>query len=233
MGTRRGTGIEYLMPWSVVVPVKALHRGKSRLMPAGDPWREDLAIAFLSDVLAGLQAASRVSETLVVSDDPIVRAIAGDAGARPIPEPAAPGINPAATEGIRRAGTGLHVAVIVGDLPCLDAAAVDVVLAQAREFPRSFVCDAIGTGTTMLMALDRADCMPQFGGRSRARHAAGGNIELGQGAQQSGWREDAEAFRRARRDVDTVVDLWDAVRIGVGPATRSTLLQREEQIPKA
>ena len=57
MGTRRGTGIEYLMPWSVVVPVKALHRGKSRLMPAGDPWREDLAIAFLSDVLAGLQAA--------------------------------------------------------------------------------------------------------------------------------------------------------------------------------
>lgn len=233
METLRGTEIEYLMPWSVVVPVKALQQGKSRLMAPGDPWREDLAVAFLRDALAALQAASRVSEAIVVSDDPIVCGIAADAGVRAISEPEVPGINPAAAEGIRQTGAGLHVAVMVGDLPCLDAAAVDVVLMEAMDFPRSFVCDAIGTGTTMLMALERDQCMPQFGRRSRARHAAGGHVELGQGIQESGWRRDSEAFRRARRDVDTTVDLWDAIRIGVGPATRATLLQREEQLLKA
>jgi 2-phospho-L-lactate guanylyltransferase (CobY/MobA/RfbA family) len=41
-------------------------------------------------------------------------------------------------------------------------------------------------------------------------------VELG--SDQSG-----EHWLRARRDVDTAIDLWDAQRIGVGPATELTL----------
>lgn len=218
------------MTWSAVVPVKAIGQAKSRLLPAGNAGRGDLALAFLRDVLTALSHARALTEIIVVSTDEAVRGPARAAGARFLPEGRPAGINPAALAGVRQAGTGQRVAVIAGDLPCLDAAAVDHILARAAEHERSFVCDAAGTGTTMLLAATPARCEPMFGERSRARHAAAGYAELGGYVGLGGQIPDdrlealaSDAFRRARRDVDTAVDLWDAIRIGVGAATQASL----------
>jgi 2-phospho-L-lactate guanylyltransferase len=72
----------------------------------------------------------------------------------------------------------------------------------------------------MLLDSVAANCSPAFGERSRARHVQLGYVDLGLDSS-------AEARRllaRARRDVDTQVDLWDAMRIGVGAATSAVLL---------
>jgi 2-phospho-L-lactate guanylyltransferase len=53
---------------------------------------------------------------------------------------------------------------------------------------------------------------PRFGGRSRAAHRAGGAVELNVPDTPS-----------VHRDVDTAVDLWDALRLGVGPRTAAVV----------
>ncbi len=103
---------------------------------------------------------------------------------------------------------------ILADTPCLTGAALDAVLAQARNYDVSFVADAAGTGSTMWCA-QVPGARSFFGSHSRAHHRASGAIELGVTATSG----DAFLWTRARRDVDTEVDLWEAHRIGLGPAT--------------
>lgn len=212
------------MPWSAIVPVKAIGQAKSRLLPADHVARGDLALAFLRDVLAALAGARELTEIVVVSTDAAIRGPALAAGASFLPEAQPAGLNPAARSGLLHARAGQRVLVVAADLPCLDAASVDHVLASAEARDRSFVCDSVGTGTTMLLTAEPRRCEPMFGERSRARHAAAGYVELGPSTLDG--RVDAAstaAFSRARRDVDTAVDLWDARRIGLGPATRAAL----------
>lgn len=215
------------VPWSVVLPVKSIDQGKSRLL-AQESTRRLLIAAFLADVLAALDSADQVGEVIVVGNDPVLLDLAVTAGARTITEGEPRGLNQAAAIGISAASSAAPVAVMVADLPCLTGSAIDHLLHQASAPPNSFVCDAAGTGTTMLMAQDPRTCRPQFGHRSRARHAASGNIELAVPPGTPGSPDEVrvqaqEAFRRVRRDVDTQVDLWDAVRIGVGSATSAVL----------
>lgn len=207
------------MPWSAILPVKGLQEAKSRLLPAADLARPDLAMAFLRDVLVALSSASKVDEIIVVSNDSQVHRVAEDFQARWVDEER-PGLNQAAIQGARAALPGNRIAVMTADLPCLDAATVDEALAEAEDYERAFVCDTPGTGTTMVLAQGADSCQPQFGQRSRARHAAAGYVELGLSAQLG---LPTHALARARRDVDTSVDLWDAVRLGVGPATTAAL----------
>ena len=207
------------MPWSAIIPVKGLSDAKSRLMPAADPARPDLAIAFLTDVLAAVSSAAAVDEIIVVSNDPEVHRVAEAFQARWVGEER-PGLNTAGIHGARAARPGNRIAVMTADLPCLDGPTVDLVLAEAQGHERAFVCDTPGTGTTMVLAGDADSCRPQFGQRSRARHAAAGYVELGLSSDRA---LPSYALARARRDVDTPVDLWDAVRLGVGPATRAAL----------
>lgn len=213
-------GLNTAMAWSVVMPVKAIEQGKSRLL-ASRSARYRLGAAFLTDVLGALAAAQLVAEVIVVGNDPAVAELATTGGARTLPEGAGGGLNAAATIGLGAVTPGHAAAVMVADLPCLTGAAVDQILVQAGRFPTAFVCDAAGTGTTMIMAQHPGDCRPQFGDRSRSRHAASGAVELpGQINPEPGLQQ---AYWRARRDVDTEIDLWDAIRIGVGPATAAAL----------
>ena len=55
-------------------------------------------------------------------------------------------------------------------------------------------------------------------------HVTAAVVELG--TATSG--DDAYLWTRARRDVDTDVDLWDAHRIGLGPATTHVYEQRAD-----
>jgi 2-phospho-L-lactate guanylyltransferase len=210
--------------WSVIVPVKLLADAKSRLHV--DHGRAELALAFFSDVLTAVRAAQDVAQVIVVGDEPAVHDMvqhSADPRVHLLPQGETPGLNPA----IRHAASQLPpyspVAVIASDLPCLDGATVSMVLQQASAYPRAFVTDAQGIGTTMIFQKDGSSLEPAFGTRSRARHRQLGYLEL---PAEASYREDDTArqrWARARRDVDTAVDLWDAARIGVGPATAMIL----------
>lgn len=202
------------MPWSVVIPVKVLDEAKSRLLPPDDPARAELALAFVSDCLRAVSQSRRVERIRVVCDDERVHREAQQLGAEWVPEAPARGLNEAAAVGLM--GIEGPAAIVAGDLPCLTSAALDLVLDLAAAHDRSFISDAQGTGTTMLMCSDAAQSTPMFGERSRARHRAAGYADLGLDAT-AGQRT---LLARARRDVDTSVDLADAIRIGVGPATQ-------------
>ena len=208
------------MEWTAVVPVKSLPDAKSRLLPDADPTRPELALAFLQDVLTALEGAAGIARVLVVTDDDRIQSLVDASSASWLPEAPHVGLNPAAALGAASLPRDTAVAIIAGDLPCLIPSAIDLVLALAEAHDRAFVSDAQGIGTTMLLDRTAATCTPAFGERSRARHAQLGYVDLGLDVSDDTRR----LLARARRDVDTQVDLWDARRMGVGAATRAVLL---------
>jgi len=201
--------------WLVIVPVKGLDGAKSRLStrPAGH--RRDLALAFALDTVAAALVTRGVREVHVVSDDERVGNAVRALGAIWIEDPEAAGLNDAirhAERELRRAHDDPDVVALAGDLPALRPDELAAALQEAVHHDRSFVPDAAGTGTTMLAARRTRSLEPLFGPRSCAAHAASGAARLDPGVAPG-----------LRRDVDTEVDLWDAVRLGIGPATAAVL----------
>jgi 2-phospho-L-lactate guanylyltransferase len=196
-----------VLRWTVIVPVKGLGSAKSRLSPDGSA----VALAFLADVLTAVRECTIVADAVVATHDPTVAALAREHGADVCEDRAHPGINAAARFAAQ--GRSGPIAVLVSDLPCLTADDLAAVLQDAVDHERAFVRDADGTGTTMLLALTAGDLDPHFGPGSAAAHAATGAVDL----------TETGDFPRARRDVDTVEALADAVALGVGPATRAAL----------
>lgn len=197
---------------AAVVALKSSEYAKSRLdLPP--PLRQRLAETMALDTLRALTGA--VSRVVVVSGQPALASRLARSGiaATVLPEPAQPGMNAALAYGadrLRADGFGTVLAC-VGDLPALRAESVDRVLQVSRSYPRAFLADASGVGTTMLVAHD-GPLLPHYSGRSAARHRASGATPL-TGDLLGGSLADA------RRDVDTEVDLVTAIGLGVGPDT--------------
>lgn len=203
--------------WTVVIPVKALPHAKTRLA-ADVATPADLAIAFLRDTLAAVQATSSVRRTVVVTADPLVSALADQAGAIAVDDSAHPGINPAARHGAAHRASGSAIAVIVSDLPCLTPGALTVALDAASAHRHAFLADLEGTGTTMWFAAPEAPVDPRFGVRSRTAHADAGAVDL-----VAAHPALADALVPARLDIDTVAALDRAAEVGVGDATAQAL----------
>ncbi len=210
-----------IIHWGVVIPVKRLQLAKTRLTPPPDvapgAYREGLALAFALDVVAMAHDCACVSDVLVVTDDPEAAAAARLAGARTIADQPDAGLNPALSYAARAIHAALGVAAVSADLPAVRSRDLQAALLAAADVRRGFVSDAAGTGTTVLTAAPGVDLEPAFGSRSRAAHLCSGAVSL-----------DDAVSARLRRDVDTEVDLWDAVRLGVGRHTahRLDLLRR-------
>jgi 2-phospho-L-lactate guanylyltransferase len=201
---------------AAVVALKPTAYAKSRLeLP--DPLRRRLAWTMALDTLRALSAA--VEEVLVVSDQSALAARLHRAGLRPrvLPEAGRTGMNAALAYGAAQLRAAGHPTVLacVGDLPALQADSVARVLSGSRDHPRSFVADATGIGTTMLVA-NSTDLQPRFQGRSAAAHRASGAVALTE-------REVGGPIADARRDVDNEVDLATAVAIGLGPHTAALI----------
>ena len=238
------------MSWVCVVPVKGSAAAKSRLgdLPEPLPARGELAEAFALDTVAAVLASAMVEQVLVVTADPVAAAPLAALGAQIVPElaatpaPAPAGtapsvptdaaapspteprdpLNAAISEGIRVAHERYplsHVAVLTGDLPALTTADVDATLAAAAAQDRAMVADEEGTGTTTLLARAGLPLTPRFGPGSRAAHEAAGHRPL-----------DLPATASIRRDVDTVDNLAEVLRRGVGPHT-SALIARSQPMP--
>jgi 2-phospho-L-lactate guanylyltransferase len=201
-----------VVQWTLVIPLKPLSRAKSRLADtADDEVRPGLALAFAQDTVAAAGACPGVGEVVVVTDDTRAGHELAALGARIVPDTPGAGLNAAlayAAALLREARPDAALAALNADLPALRPAELSRVLAAAEEFPRAFLPDAAGIGTTLLTAAPDTPLRPAFGGASRARHRASGAVELTPGEVDS-----------VRLDVDTGDDLRAALALGVGPHT--------------
>ncbi len=195
-----------------MVPLKPLALAKSRLTPTtGDALRPRLALAFARDTVAAALSCPAVRDVVVVTDDPGAGAALATLGANVVPDEPGRGLNAALAHGartVRSRRPGAPLAALGADLPALRPAELSRVLEFAAAFPRAFVTDAAGIGTTFLSAAPGAELHPLFGGPSRARHLDSGAVEVG-----------LTGIDSVRQDVDTGEDLRAALGLGVGPHT--------------
>ncbi|UFQ18282.1 MULTISPECIES: 2-phospho-L-lactate guanylyltransferase [Streptomyces] len=200
------------MQWTLVIPLKPLERAKSRLAPtAGDGLRPGLALAFAQDTVAAAIACPAVRDVAVVTDDALARRELAALGARIVPDEPGAGLNAALRHGtatVRAKRPGACVAALNADLPALRPLELARVLDGAAAFPRAFLADAAGMGTTLLAAAGGSELSPAFGTDSRARHTASGAVELA-----------IDGVDSVRQDVDTGEDLRAALALGVGAYT--------------
>jgi 2-phospho-L-lactate/phosphoenolpyruvate guanylyltransferase len=202
--------------WSVVIPVKVLTQAKSRLARLGGERRAGLALAMAADTVTAVLASEAAAHVIVITDDQVVGDALAELGAEVIPDtPDGGGLNGALRHGAafaraRWPQTGL--AALFADLPAVRPIEIAAALNAARQWPTAFVADAVGDGTTLYTARPDAAFRPAFGLASRARHAAGGAVELS-----------LDGIDGLRRDVDTPEDLQEAVAISLGPHTAGLL----------
>ncbi|MDT0609471.1 2-phospho-L-lactate guanylyltransferase [Streptomyces lancefieldiae] len=200
------------MQWTLVVPVKPLARAKSRLSDtADDGVRPGLALAFAQDTVAAALACPSVVDVAVVTDDARAGRELAKLGAGVVPDEPGGGLNAAlahAAAAVRAVRSESPVAALNADLPALRPMELARVLAAAAQFPRAFLPDAAGIGTTLLAVAPGRELAPAFGTDSRARHRASGAVELR-----------LDAVHSVRQDVDTGDDLRTALALGVGPHT--------------
>ncbi|QNP69969.1 2-phospho-L-lactate guanylyltransferase [Streptomyces roseirectus] len=200
------------MQWMLVIPLKPLARAKSRLSDtAGDAVRPGLALAFAQDTVAAALASAAVRDVAVVTDDPLAGRELAALGARIVPDAPRAGLNAALAHGesvVRTVHPQTALAALNADLPALRPHELTRVLDAAAEFPRAFLPDAAGIGTTLLAATPGHPLLPAFGPDSRHRHRASGAAELALPHVDS-----------VRQDVDTGDDLRAALTLGTGPRT--------------
>ncbi|MFD5584864.1 2-phospho-L-lactate guanylyltransferase [Streptomyces sp. NPDC127063] len=200
------------MQWTLVIPLKPLALAKSRLADAaGDGLRPGLALAFAQDTVAAALASPTVRDVAVVTDDALAGRELAALGARIVPDEPGDGLNAAlvhAAAVVRSMRPKSPVAALNADLPALRTAELTRTLETASAFPRAFLPDAAGIGTTLLSAAPGQALRPAFGPDSRARHRASGAVELPLASVDS-----------VRQDVDTGDDLRAALALGVGPRT--------------
>ncbi|GAA2963011.1 2-phospho-L-lactate guanylyltransferase [Kitasatospora cinereorecta] len=178
---------------------------------AGQDLRPRLALAFAQDTVYAALCCRAVRDVVVVTDDPAAGAALAALGARTVPDAPAAGLNAALEHGarsVRARRPGAAVAALNADLPALRPEELARVLDFSSTFPRAFVTDAQGIGTTFLSAAPGTELRPAFGGPSRARHLASGAVEIPHSGLDS-----------VRRDVDTGDDLRVALALGVGRYT--------------
>lgn len=233
--------------WLLVVPVRGLINGKSRLGP-NPALRAAAIVAFTADTIEAALASPSVQGLVVVSDDSHIHVIARKAGALTTHEPSPDlgshastpannglsGLNAAVEHGARFWVEQVHatttkaplgIAALLGDLPGLQPSELTDALALAELHARAHVPDADGTGTTLLTARwqeAHSGMGAQFGNDSSARHCRAGvpPLQLPQLPELVG----------LRRDVDRLEDLDTLAAHHVGRHTEQ-LQQRSWVLP--
>lgn len=197
----------------LIIAVKRLGAAKTRLAPIfAAPAREEVVLAMLIDTIAAAARVPALHSITVVTPDGEAAAAAIELGARvltdPTPEGHADPLNNAINAAAAVAGEHTpHLAVLQGDLPALQTHELTEAIAAARTYPRSFIADRHGSGTSALFTFG-VPLDPRFGTNSAAEHRHSGAIEL------------TGAWPGLRCDIDTPEDLSAARQLGMGAATR-------------
>ncbi len=195
-----------------VLPVKHFADGKQRLADGlGRGTRRALVEAMVTDVLIALRRAEKIDQTLVVTGEAAMEAIAHGYDASTVMDPEDSGHSAAAMLGVQEAIArgARRVLLVPGDCPALDPREIDALLHRAPP-PRPEVVvipDRHGLGTNGLVLTPPDIITPSFGEGSRARHV--------EAAEAAGATLRIEALASLILDVDTVDDL-DALREALG-----------------
>jgi 2-phospho-L-lactate guanylyltransferase len=196
----------------LVIAVKRLAAAKTRLAPVfSAATREAVVLAMMVDTIRTALAVPALRSVTVVTPDQVAADTARQLGALALTDPTPDGHGDplnnaiAAAEAVVRESTP-NIVALQGDLPALQPQELAEAIAAARSYPRSFVGDRHGTGTSALFAFD-VPLEPRFGPDSARRHQHSGAIEL------------TGAWPGLRCDIDTPDDLMVARRLGVGSAT--------------
>ena len=206
-----------------ILPVKSFGAAKQRLAPAlGAGFRQALAQAMFSDVLASLRHVPGLDSVAVVTSDRVAESAALGGRVQVLRDTEQAGQSAAARIGISFAlEHGFErVALVPADTPLLDPGEVAELLARRR--PVSIVPDRHGTGTNALVLAPPDAIKPSFGPGSRSRHVAA--------AEAAGVAFAVEEVPTLMLDVDTGEDLAAltavlSTRRGQAPATRGALRQ--------
>lgn len=201
--------------WCLVVPVKRLALAKTRLGPPYDTHRRALALAFALDTTVAALASDAVRAVLVVTDEPEAADLLAATGADVIDDEPDAGLNPALSHGAAVAAfahPGCGLGALSADLPALRPDELSRALGRATAHETSFLRDAEGSGTTLVLARSLGAFRPEFGPDSAWRHKRAGFAELA-----------GDDIGSVRNDVDTTADLAVATRLGVGPRTARLL----------
>ena len=187
-----------------VIPIKRLQNAKQRLadaLPTGT--RKALAEAMVTDVLIALRRTRLIDAVLVVSGDEGAIALASGYDALDaITDRTDNGHNAAVQLGMRAARErgADRVLLVPGDVPALDPAELDELLARPERGPEVVIMpDRHGSGTNGLLLTGPEVITPAFGPGSRLRHA-----DL---AAAAGARCEVAELTSLALDVDTGEDL--------------------------
>jgi 2-phospho-L-lactate guanylyltransferase len=195
------------MTWAIV-PVKRFDRAKSRLAGALSPdARRELARAMLGDVFDALAAAKSLQGVLVVTREPEAWEMAAALGFERLTDEREAGVNAAVSLGLDRLAARRVAALVApGDIPCLSAAEVRLIL-DALQTAGVVVAPAERDGGTNALAMARADLLtPCFGPDSARRHVAL--------ARALGHAPTVLRLPGAGRDIDVPADLETAASRG-------------------
>lgn len=224
---------DFSRTWAVV-PIRGLETAKTRLGPDLDPEeRRSLVTEMLHRTLVATRDAASIAGTVVVTMDPAAAAIANRHLAIGLLERVPGGLNAAieAARSVAIARGASAVLVLPADLPAVSAAALDELVATAREAGVErhassgnragadrneaaanglalVVPDRHGEGTNALLVSPPAAIAPRFGERSRAAHRE---------AARAAHLRHLEVDGPLSLDVDTAADLLVAEASLAGP----------------
>jgi 2-phospho-L-lactate guanylyltransferase len=193
--------------FTLLIPIKDGREAKTRLDAVGAVGRAELMAAFARDaVTAALR--SPLVRVHVVGDRTALEPVLAGLDVTIVPDEGGGDLNRALTQAARAvADPGSGIAVMLADLPCLRSEDLEAALTAAPFDRRSFVADAAGTGTTLLVAPPGTTLDPRFGPDSARAHADSGAAAI------------TADLASLRLDVDTTADLQRALQFGVGPHT--------------
>ncbi len=200
----------------LIIAVKRLGAAKTRLAPvfAADV-RERVVLAMLIDTISAASRVPALASITVVTPDEDAAAAAMELGTRVLTDPTPEGHADPLNNAINAAAAAVapttpNIVALQGDLPALQWHELAEAIDAAQAYPRGFVADRHGTGTSALFAFGVA-LDPLFGANSAAAHRNSGAIEL------------TGAWPGLRCDIDTPDDLAAARKLGMGSATRKAI----------
>ena len=176
--------------------------------------------------MAAALACPAVRDVVVVTDDPLAGGGAGRTRrARSCRTPRRPASTPrwrTARGRCARAGPAAPVAALNADLPALRPAELARVLDAAAAFPRAFLADAAGIGTTLLSAAPGAELRPAL-----RRRFPGPASWL-----RARWKSCCAASIRVRQDVDTGDGSAGGAGAGRGPVHGTARCRLAAHVPQ-
>jgi 2-phospho-L-lactate guanylyltransferase len=187
----------------VIVPVKPLRLGKSRLSGVlSDNERAVLNRMFLEQTLDILRSNPAVAQTLVVSRDPAALAIAREFGARTVLEDGTPNLNGALNRAtmLIKNYSPRGVLVLPADLPLLNQNDLDALFERICDPPCVVITpDRHELGTNALLMFPGGLIPYDFGIGSFTRHC--------ESAKKAGARLEIVRNAHIELDLDTPDDL--------------------------